>query len=116
MYGNWLKTTLLMAAIMALFGAVGMVLGGKTGFSQALGEQVVGKKIGVTSRAVQDMLEKLGYPTRVLSAITMQEITPKRAPSLARPYSFAPRFWLTKVVRASTNALMGRKPKPSILR
>ena len=37
MYGNWLKTTLLMAAIMALFGAVGMVLGGKTGMLVALG-------------------------------------------------------------------------------
>lgn len=37
MYGNWLKTTVLMAAIMALFGAVGMVLGGKTGMLVALG-------------------------------------------------------------------------------
>jgi heat shock protein HtpX len=37
MYGNWLKTTLLMAAIMALFGAVGMVIGGRTGMLVALG-------------------------------------------------------------------------------
>ena len=37
MYGNWFKTTLLMAAIMALFGAVGMVIGGRTGMLVALG-------------------------------------------------------------------------------
>ncbi|MDP1754774.1 MAG: protease HtpX, partial [Methylotenera sp.] len=28
MLGNWLKTTILMAAIVALFGAVGAALGG----------------------------------------------------------------------------------------
>ena len=33
---NWLKTTLLMAAIVALFGAIGMVMGGKQGMLIAL--------------------------------------------------------------------------------
>ena len=36
MFGNWLKTSLLMAAIMALFGAVGMLLGGVSGMAIAL--------------------------------------------------------------------------------
>jgi heat shock protein HtpX len=37
MLGNWLKTGLLMAAITALFGAVGMLLGGGQGMLLALG-------------------------------------------------------------------------------
>lgn len=36
MLGNWLKTTILMAGIVALFGAVGMLLGGQTGMLIAL--------------------------------------------------------------------------------
>ncbi|MEW5769169.1 MAG: zinc metalloprotease HtpX [Pseudomonadota bacterium] len=36
MLGNWFKTTLLMAAIVALFGVVGMALGGKQGMLLAL--------------------------------------------------------------------------------
>ncbi len=36
MLNNWLKTTLLMAAIVALFGAVGMMLGGAVGMFIAL--------------------------------------------------------------------------------
>jgi heat shock protein HtpX len=36
MLNNWLKTTLLMAAIVALFGAVGMMLGGAMGMLVAL--------------------------------------------------------------------------------
>jgi len=37
MLGNWFKTGLLMAAITALFGAVGMLLGGGQGMLLALG-------------------------------------------------------------------------------
>lgn len=36
MYGNWLKTSILMAAIVALFGAVGAALGGQGGMLMAL--------------------------------------------------------------------------------
>lgn len=36
MFNNWFKTTLLMAAIVALFGAVGMMLGGAQGMVLAL--------------------------------------------------------------------------------
>lgn len=36
MFGNWLKTTILMAAIVALFGAVGAALGGSGGMMMAL--------------------------------------------------------------------------------
>src|SRR5690554_7231141 len=36
MYGNWIKTSILMAGILALFGAVGAVLGGQQGMMLAL--------------------------------------------------------------------------------
>ena len=36
MLGNWLKTSILMAGIVALFGAIGMMLGGKQGMLLAL--------------------------------------------------------------------------------
>ena len=36
MFGNWFKTSLLMAAIMALFGMVGAILGGGQGMLLAL--------------------------------------------------------------------------------
>lgn len=36
MFGNWLKTSILMAGIVALFGAVGLVLGGESGMLIAL--------------------------------------------------------------------------------
>jgi heat shock protein HtpX len=36
MLGNWLKTTILMAAIVALFGMIGLALGGATGMLVAL--------------------------------------------------------------------------------
>ncbi len=36
MFGNWLKAAILMAAIVALFGAVGAVLGGRGGMMMAL--------------------------------------------------------------------------------
>ncbi|HUW51645.1 MAG TPA: zinc metalloprotease HtpX [Sulfuricella sp.] len=36
MFGNWLKTTVLMAAIVALFGTIGAILGGVTGMLLAL--------------------------------------------------------------------------------
>ena len=36
MLGNWLKTTVLMAAIVALFGAIGGYLGGANGMIMAL--------------------------------------------------------------------------------
>ncbi len=36
MLGNWLKTSILMAAIVALFGAIGAMIGGKSGMIMAL--------------------------------------------------------------------------------
>lgn len=36
MFDNWLKTSILMAGIMALFGTVGMLLGGQSGMLLAL--------------------------------------------------------------------------------
>ena len=36
MFGNWLKTSILMAGIIALFGAIGAMIGGKSGMLMAL--------------------------------------------------------------------------------
>jgi heat shock protein HtpX len=36
MLGNWLKTAILMTAVVALFGAVGGALGGSSGMMMAL--------------------------------------------------------------------------------
>jgi len=36
MFGNWLKTSILMAAIMALFGVIGSTIGGASGMTMAL--------------------------------------------------------------------------------
>jgi len=36
MFGNWLKTSILMAGIIALFGVVGAAIGGKGGMILAL--------------------------------------------------------------------------------
>ena len=36
MFGNWLKTSILMAAIMALFGIIGGYVGGSQGMLMAL--------------------------------------------------------------------------------
>ncbi|HEX8986595.1 MAG TPA: zinc metalloprotease HtpX [Rhodocyclaceae bacterium] len=36
MFGNWMKTTILMAAIVALFGLIGAMIGGKAGMLMAL--------------------------------------------------------------------------------
>ena len=35
--GNWLKTAVLMSAIVALFGVIGSMLGGQSGMLMALG-------------------------------------------------------------------------------
>ena len=53
--------------------------------------------------------------TPMSSASRTAQSMPKRAPFFARSYSFAPRFWPTKVVKAMVKLVMGKKAKPSIL-
>jgi len=69
MLNNWLKTTLLMAAIVALFGAVGMLLGGATGMLIAL---LVGGAMNIWAYWNSDKM--------VLRMYNAQEVGPADAP------------------------------------
>jgi len=71
MLGNWFKTGLLMAAIMALFGAVGMVLGGGQGMLLAL---VLGGAMNFFAYWFSDKM--------VLSMYKAQEVDATSAPQL----------------------------------
>ncbi len=65
MFGNWLKTSILMAAIVALFGAVGAALGGSGGMMMAL-MLAAGMNVYAYWFSDQDVLKMYGA----------QEITP----------------------------------------
>jgi heat shock protein HtpX len=73
MIGNWLKTGLLMAAIMALFGMVGAVLGGGQGMLLAL---VFGFGVNLWAYWFSD--------TMVLKLYRAQEVDANSAPQLYR--------------------------------
>lgn len=65
MFGNWLKTSILMAGIVALFGAVGAALGGGGGMMIALG-----------LAAVMNIYAYWFSDTAVLKMYNAQEVTP----------------------------------------
>src|SRR5574337_241269 len=71
MFGNWLKTGLLMAAIVALFGAVGMLLGGSRGMLLAL---ILGAGINFWAYWFSDKM--------VLRLYRAQEVDERGAPQL----------------------------------
>jgi heat shock protein HtpX len=73
MFGNWLKTAILMAGIMALFGAVGGMLGGAQGMILAL---VVGGAMNFIAYWNSDKL--------VLRLYNAQEVDETTAPQLYR--------------------------------
>jgi heat shock protein HtpX len=65
MFGNWLKTSILMAGIVALFGAVGMVLGGKSGMIIAL---VIGGAMNLFAYWNSDKMVLRMYNARQVNA------------------------------------------------
>ncbi|WP_263770794.1 zinc metalloprotease HtpX [Propionivibrio soli] len=69
MFGNWLKTTLLMAAIMALFGVIGSYIGGASGMIMAL---VLGGVMNVFAYWFSD--------TMVLKMYNAREVDESSAP------------------------------------
>lgn len=71
MFGNWLKTGLLMAAIVALFGAVGMLLGGGRGMLLAL---ILGAGVNFWAYWFSDKM--------VLRLYRAQEVDERTAPQL----------------------------------
>jgi heat shock protein HtpX len=71
MLNNWIKTTLLMAAIVALFGAVGMLIGGATGMVIAL---LLGGGMNLWAYWNSDKM--------VLRMYNAQEVGPADAPQL----------------------------------
>ncbi len=107
MLNNWLKTTLLMAAIVALFGAVGMLLGGATGMLIAL---LLGGAMNLWAYWNSDKM--------VLRMYNAQEVGPEDAPEfynivaeLARRASLpCPKVYL--IDEAQPNAFAtGRSPE-----
>jgi len=73
MLGNWVKTTLLMAAIVALFGAVGLLLGGISWMAVAL---VLGCAMNLAAYWFSDKM--------VLRMYRAREVDEHRAPQLYR--------------------------------
>jgi heat shock protein HtpX len=73
MFGNWFKTGLLMAAIVALFGAVGMLLGGARGMLLAL---ILGAGVNFWAYWFSDKM--------VLRLYRAQEVDERTAPQLYR--------------------------------
>ncbi|MEW5893420.1 MAG: zinc metalloprotease HtpX [Pseudomonadota bacterium] len=107
MLNNWLKTTLLMAAIVALFGAVGMAIGGAQGMLIAL---LIGGAMNLWAYWNSDKL--------VLRMYNAQEVGPHEAPEfyamvadLARRANLPmPRVYL--IDEAQPNAFAtGRNPE-----
>ncbi len=73
MFGNWFKTSILMAAIVALFGAVGALLGGAHGMLVAL---VLGGAMNLWAYWFSDQM--------VLRMYNAQEVDESTAPALHR--------------------------------
>ncbi len=73
MFGNWLKTSILMAAILALFGGIGMLLGGAGGLLIAL---LLGGAMNVWAFWFSDRM--------VLRMYNAQEVDEQSAPQFYR--------------------------------
>ncbi len=73
MFGNWLKTTVLMAAILAIFGGVGLLLGGPAGMLVAL---LIGGAMNFWAYWFSDRM--------VLRMYDAQEVDEQSAPQLVR--------------------------------
>ena len=73
MFGNWLKTTVLMAAILAIFGGVGLLLGGPAGMLLAL---LLGGAINFWAYWFSDKM--------VLRMYNAQEVDEQSAPRFVR--------------------------------
>jgi heat shock protein HtpX len=73
MFGNWFKTTLLMAAILAIFGGVGLLLGGPAGMLLAL---LVGGAMNFWAYWFSDQM--------VLRMYGAREVDEESAPQLVR--------------------------------
>ena len=73
MFGNWLKTSILMAGIVALFGAIGLLLGG-----------AVGMIIALALAAAMNVWAYWFSDTMVLKMYNAQEVDETSAPQLYR--------------------------------
>ena len=73
MFGNWLKTSILMAGIVALFGAIGMLLGG-----------AMGMMIALALAAAMNVWAYWFSDTMVLKMYNAQEVDETSAPQLYR--------------------------------
>ena len=110
MFGNWFKTSLLMAAIMALFGVVGAVLGGGQGMLLAL---AFGLAVNLWAYWCAPCAEELpylqDYAARAGGAVTVLTVhsDPDEARALARLTDLAVHLPGVEDAQAKVRAVAG---------
>ena len=80
MFGNWLKTSILMAAIVALFGVVGAMLGGAQGMFLAL---LFGGAVNLWAYWFSDRMVLAMYKAREVDETTATFSSPGEGPGTA---------------------------------
>ncbi|CAI07786.1 zinc metalloprotease HtpX [Aromatoleum aromaticum] len=107
MFGNWLKTSILMAGIVALFGAVGAMIGGRQGMLMAL---VFGGAMNVWAYWFSDKMVLRMYKAR-----QVDEATSPYLYNMVRELAFRAQLPMPKVYiidEAQPNAFAtGRNPE-----
>ncbi len=107
MFGNWLKTSILMAGIVALFGAVGAMIGGRQGMLMAL---VFGGAMNVWAYWFSDKMVLKMYKAR-----QVDETTSPYLYNMVRELAFRAQLPMPKVYiidEAQPNAFAtGRNPE-----
>ena len=107
MLGNWLKTTVLMAAIVALFGVVGAMLGGESGMLLAL---LLGGGMNIFAYWFSDKMVLKMYNAHEVDAATSPYLYNMVAELAARAGMPMPRVYL--IDEAQPNAFAtGRNPE-----
>lgn len=107
MLGNWLKTSLLMAAIVALFGAVGLLIGGGKGMLFAL---VLGAATNVWAYWFSDKLVLRLYNAREVDAAAAPQLYGMVRELAARAGLPMPRVYLIDEPQPNAFAT-GRNPE-----
>ena len=107
MFGNWLKTTVLMAAIVALFGVLGAMLGGQGGMMLAL---LLGGGMSIVSYWFSDKMVLSMYNAQEVDAASSPYLYNMVAELAARAELPMPRVYL--IDEAQPNAFAtGRNPE-----
>ena len=107
MFGNWMKTSILMAGIVALFGAVGALIGGQTGMLIAL---LLGGATNLWAYWFSDKMVLKAYRAREVDASTSPYLYNMVAELAGRAHLPMPKVYL--IDEAQPNAFAtGRNPE-----